>query len=204
MKCKVEWCDNVCNRSGKGYYRTHYDQMRKHGYILPNRTRCNRNDIVDCGTYYEIVLRNIRGKETARSQIDKEDLSEVCKHKWSLKDNGYVRTLVNGKTKYLHNIILERDGDRYITVDHINRDKLDNRRKNLRVVPHFINMHNRSVGNGVRRVRHNKTNPFRAATQVNGQYIWIGYFKTEQEANEAIQKVLTERIQAPRSEKSAI
>jgi len=48
---------------------------------------------------------------------------------------GYICGHYNGRTRYLHDIIMRRNEDKpgnNYSVDHINQDKLDNRRENLR------------------------------------------------------------------------
>lgn len=74
-----------------------------------------------------ILLRT--GRETKVSQ---EDLAFLSQWAWSLNNAGYARS----SKGYMHRIILERMGVNMqnLHTDHINRDKLDNRRSNLRAV----------------------------------------------------------------------
>lgn len=78
--------------------------------------------------------------------------------------------------------------------DHINGDKLDNRRANLRLVPIMLNHANRHVLNrnntsGHRGVvfaaRSSASRPWRAQIGVDRKGISIGYFATKDEAIEA-------------------
>jgi hypothetical protein len=69
----------------------------------------------------------------------------VRKHKWRLesKDRNRIGYVVcgNGKTRtFLHRLILDYDGD--LMVDHINRNTLDNRKINLRIVQQVVNQQN--------------------------------------------------------------
>lgn len=182
--CKVAWCDNKPNKSGKGYCRTHYDQMRKYGRILDKRTRANRNDIIVHETFAEVLLRNKDGVEVARAIIDLGGINIVKQYKWSLKDNGYVRTVINRKTIYLHRLLMKaKDGDE---IDHINLNKLDNRRQNLRFCTHAQNCWNRtSEKRGVQKLKRNLNKKYRANITVDGETIWLGYYLTEKEALEA-------------------
>ena len=76
--------------------------------------------------------------------IDEASLPIFQSRKWHINDNGYVvwRGVDNGtkKTVRLHReIIGAKDGE---IVDHINRNKLDNRLCNLRIVSRRENNHN--------------------------------------------------------------
>lgn len=72
---------------------------------------------------------------TKISLCDK-DFVESFKGTWYLwKHGGYIRIWYEGRHRYLHDFIMRRiedkPGDNY-SVDHINQDKLDNIRENLR------------------------------------------------------------------------
>lgn len=75
--------------------------------------------------------------------VDDRDFKSLSGYRWCLT-NGYVsRSLNRGderKTLYLHREILKPPGG--LEVDHVNRNKLDNRRENLRVVTHQQNQQN--------------------------------------------------------------
>lgn len=62
--------------------------------------------------------------------IDKEDFEKVSKYKWRLNNSGYASRNSNNKTLYLHRILINASTE--MQVDHINRNKLDNRKSNLR------------------------------------------------------------------------
>lgn len=76
--------------------------------------------------------------------IDDEDIDIFDKYNWHISDSGYIiwRGLINGKkrTIRLHRLIMHADDDQI--VDHINRNKLDNRKSNLRFVTCSENLRN--------------------------------------------------------------
>lgn len=76
-------------------------------------------------------------------KVDKE-LSNLLE-KWSFCDNGsgYPVACINGEKTYLHNLIIGKKAG-YV-VDHINRNKLDNRKSNLRFITQRQNCLNRSM-----------------------------------------------------------
>lgn len=72
--------------------------------------------------------------------IDTEDLDKVKKHYWSYdKIKRYISSYT-AKNKFLHSYIMNSKN-----VDHINRNPLDNRKQNLRLVTHQQNCWNRGV-----------------------------------------------------------
>ena len=108
------------------------------------RTIFTPNEFVDCGDYYEIIL--YRGNkilvETARTKIDKDDYAKTRQYKWNMNDQGYA---VNRKHRLrLHNLVLNKTNHKLDT-DHINGDRLDNRKKNLRICTHSQNLMNQRV-----------------------------------------------------------
>jgi hypothetical protein len=95
----------------------------------------------------------------------------------------------NGKEKtiYLHRFITNAPPG--YSVDHINRNPLDNRDENLRIVTHAENLQNQKVRvdnrTGYRGVTYMKEfNKYRARIRVNGEYIYLGYYDTAEEAAE--------------------
>lgn len=87
------------------------------------------------------IMSVFKNGENYYSIIDYDDEEKVKKYSWHIA-SGYIGTafIHDGKRKelYLHNLIMNRltfEGKGQIeTVDHINRNHLDNRKKNLRIV----------------------------------------------------------------------
>lgn len=127
--------------------------------------------------------------------IDAADADRVLPFKWRRDAKGYAQhTLylctVNGKkvraNVFLHRLIMCLP---LLQVDHINRNKLDNRRCNLRLATHAQNCANAtsrqglSPFKGVRyrsdRVRHKR---WQAVIRTNGRGLSLGNFHTQVEA----------------------
>ena len=75
-------------------------------------------------------------------------------------------------------------------IDHINRDRLDNRKNNLRIATHQQNTINRSVqSNNISNIPgvswRKDRNKWRAYIAVNKKQISLGMFKTKEEAIKA-------------------
>ncbi|MCL2925329.1 MAG: hypothetical protein MGF17_12115 [Trichodesmium sp. MAG_R04] len=76
--------------------------------------------------------------------VDEQDYQELSQHKWYLIDGFAARTIKkNDKrtTIYMHRVIM--DAPMGISVYHINHNKLDNQRENLRLVKGSARMHRR-------------------------------------------------------------
>ncbi len=92
--------------------------------------------------YLEIPLGGINGAGKF-AKISAEDYELVARHSWYYRD-GYALSKIRGKEMRMHRFILnETDPDRL--VDHKNRNRLDNRRVNLRVYTPKQNANNRET-----------------------------------------------------------
>lgn len=116
--------------------------------------------------------------------VDQEDLKLLDNYKWYLA-HGYVsRQLnINGKQyqQRLHREILGIEPYEKVQVDHINGNKLDNRRKNLRVCKRIENIRNRGVFKnnkiGLKGVSFKKSNKkFVSQIQYDGKVYHLGMF----------------------------
>lgn len=96
----------------------------------------------------------------------------------SVKRNGKWRV------EYLHHFVL-RQG-KGVDVDHIDGDRLNNVRANLRTVHHHMNMHNTHKARaGTTGIHPHPNGSYRVRLMVEGVYHHIGYFKTLETAQAA-------------------
>jgi hypothetical protein len=111
-------------------------------------------------------------------QVDECDLELVLSFDWNLDDLGYIRE-ARPSGKRLHQLIMGKAPDG-LTVDHINRDRLDNRRSNLRWASWTGQMINRGVrkdsGSGVTGVRALPAGRWEAYINVGKRKIHLGAF----------------------------
>ncbi|MCL2932628.1 MAG: hypothetical protein MGG11_10310 [Trichodesmium sp. MAG_R03] len=76
--------------------------------------------------------------------VDEQDYQELSQYKWYLIDGFAARTIKKDDkrtTIYMHRVIM--DAPMGISVYHINHNKLDNQRENLRLVKGSARMHRR-------------------------------------------------------------
>lgn len=127
---------------------------------------------------------------------DDEDFPIISAYSWSYHSRGYVigrrkgPGARNANNEYLHRLIARPPGK--LIVDHVNGNRLDNRRANLRCVPYSMN--NLNQGN---RLRSDNTHGFRGVSKHGPSGLWqarltvsgkrhnLGYFKTPEEAHAA-------------------
>lgn len=121
-------------------------------------------------------------------KYDEADAKFVESHTWCLTA-GYPATGLNGKTQYLHRLLLNASPGSII--DHINGDKLDARRSNLRFVTHAENLQNQKLRTdsktGIRGVCFESwTQRYLAQIVVNGRRVKKARFDTLEEAESAV------------------
>ena len=136
---------------------------------------------------------DLGGRAGGQTIIDTADCAKVADFSWSVNGVGYVAAQIRGsrpkKWVYLHRLIL--DAPVGTMVDHINNDRLDNRRANLRLVTNSQNMQNRRGADrdnscGVRGVTwHKLTQRYRAQLNIQGKGIHLGLFDRLEDAAKA-------------------
>lgn len=124
-------------------------------------------------------------EKVAEVLIDKEDISRINKYNWRLNEKGYVISDIKNHKVRLHNLILNRNtSNPKIVCDHINRNKLDNRKSNLRIVSQRENNKNRQMPKGKYYIKRN--NKWQAYYVKNRKMYSLGYYDTEEEAKNVI------------------
>jgi len=129
---------------GKGMCQKHYQQVKRKGKVL-KYGRYDMNQIVQNEDFSTIFCRNTAGQITALCIVDNLSVEQLSKYKWCLdSSNGYVITREAGKKLYLHSLLTKKFN--WKMTDHKNRDKLDNRLKNLRETDISRNACNAPIG----------------------------------------------------------
>ena len=121
--------------------------------------------------------------------FDLEDYGLIKDYFWNINNMGYVYCLVwkgnKCKNLFLHKLVMNCPNNKQ--VDHINRDKLNNRKSNLRICMAKENYRNRGANSrntsGVIGVCFDKkSNKWKSQIWVDGKSIYLGTYEDKNEA----------------------
>lgn len=123
------------------------------------------------------------------SLVDGEDFLYLSGYNWGVSGRGYVRCTNNISDRCMHRIVAKKMGLNLSNeIDHIDGDKLNNQRENLRSATRKQNMANSVLNilntSGYKGVTKRK-NKWEANIQINDQTIYLGLFDTPEEAHQA-------------------
>lgn len=133
-----------------------------------------------------------------KTQVDDDLFEYLSQWKWKVVSGSYVGRVIHvgggrgpHKVIMLHRVVNETP-DKLLT-DHINRDKFDNRRANLRSATHTQNMANRKTNktnkSGYKGVYYDKhmtrIKRWKATIHHEGKVTTIGHYHTPEEAARA-------------------
>jgi len=172
----------IClEHQGKGIQDINFNNLKQgHGCRYCSRYESCDNNYID---KIECCILNIKSiNYDVDVIIDKEDKTNISKYKWTLNNkSGYIQSnILEGKHMYLHRLIMGHS--KTIAIDHINRNKLDNRKSNLRVCSNTENSQNRGMTKNntsgfVGVSWHKRTKRWRSIITVDKKVIELGRFK---------------------------
>ena len=147
--------------------------IRESNYATPPK-RSGPLPAIKRDGYYDVPLTG-RDKETgqfgkilAYAKVDAEDVDRVSKFRWTLSK--YALSRPGGKSAkslFMHRFVLDLKPSDPM-VDHVNRDKLDNRKQNLRCVTSSNNLLNIGI-----KTCKSATSGYRNVYPVTGRWRWI-------------------------------
>ncbi len=140
-------------------------------------------------------LKLTRGKYAL---VDDEDFKSLSNFKWYASRRGYAisNPYMDGMSKviYMHRLVIKTPKNFH--TDHINHNKLDNRRSNLRIANKFQNNSNKKYRNGKSYKgihKDNKTGKWLSQICHKGKRIFLGGYIKKKDAmisyNEAAKKI---------------
>lgn len=143
-------------------------------------------------------MKQIKFPKNRYALVDDRDYLKILKYKWHIDGRGYVMrnrlTKDDGSPIQLHRLILNPSQDKQ--VDHINGDRLDNRRDNLRVCSKSQNMCNRGPQknntSGFKGIYYDKfAEKWRAKANFNGKVYSIARSKSKDKVIRAYNRLIS-------------
>lgn len=139
-------------------------------------------ELINCD-YLQIELLGSHG-ENKNMLVSKSTYLKILDYKWYLNSNGYPATYNFGRALSLHKFLYP-NLEKGLVVDHINRDKLDNRLENLRIITQKENSYNRNKNSNSKNTYKGikkSGNTFTATVNKDGQKYEINNIPDEKEA----------------------
>jgi len=140
-------------------------------------------------------MKRIKLSSGKYTLVDNDDFDWLSKWKWSFDGNCASRNEYStGKAKkiYMHRLIM--DFPENMEIDHKNRNRLDNRRSNLRICNRSQNCTNRLATtkgiSGYRGVTKRPNGKWQARIEINNRKISLGCFVDVKEAALAYNKLV--------------
>lgn len=158
--------------------------ITRHQLQMGKRTSCgNCTEIIRHDDYCEYVCEN--GESFI---FDTEDIPFVQGKRWHMNGNGYAITSENYGSEVLSRLLLQSGKD--VFVDHINGNRADNRRQNLRIASISENNHNMILPShntsGFKGVSYYAPRgKYRAYIKISGKRKHLGYFDNKEDAARA-------------------
>lgn len=118
--------------------------------------------------------------------FDLEDYDYISRYSWCSQNGRYVKTRLKPSNVFttLHKFLMNTPPG--MTIDHINGNGFDNRRKNLRLATKCQNQANRKAESGYKGVCFAKRlNKWRAAIRSENKVYHLGVFENEIDAAKA-------------------
>lgn len=133
-----------------------------------------------------LPVKRRNGTIIAWTHIDPDMYDFLSLVTWRLSTQGYVYYSEGGRYFFMHHFVLDVKPEGNRRTDHRNRNKLDNRRCNLRITTAAVNAANTPVQSrsrsGVKNVYATKYGTFEAYITTKGKRISFGTFPTVEEA----------------------
>lgn len=161
--------------------------LKKRRYEFFCKGQLKHPMIIDIiGNYAKVT--NINTNPESIFLMDVEDLHLITNRHCCISLTGYAQIKDNGQMRQLHRLIMDPPSD--MEIDHINGDRTDNRKSNLRICGKSENIKNvkkrkdnTSGWKGVRWLKNRRK--WLACLQVDGKYKHLGHFNTPEEAAKA-------------------
>lgn len=170
-----------CKSDSRGEFIAKWNEIKRGNTkgTVRGELHIRRNEYDVCDNTVKVHLKS--GKYFV---CDIQDISLVKNFTWYLNQNGYARS---SDGLYFHRLVTSAP-ENYI-VDHINGNKLDNRKSNLRICTSMDNSHNMKIfktnTSGHTGVCKTKSGKYEASIVANYKHIYLGVYDDFDNACEA-------------------
>lgn len=132
-----------------------------------------------------------RGLEAVVDAADYEALAAI---KWHARPDGYAGGRIERRGVLMHRVVLS--APRGSSVDHIDGDRLNNRRSNLRITDASGNARNRKARDTASAFKGVRRSNVKWAAQIRdgSRTLWLGTFENEEEAARAYDAAASQRF----------
>lgn len=151
-----------------------------------------------------VIGYTANGKEFYFDAVDYETISNYC---WHINGDGYVCAVQRGTGKNIkmHQLVMhmiDKTDRKNAVIDHINRNKVDNRKENLRICTNSFNQMNKGLRKDTSSGHigvsfHKRMNKWVSYLYYNNQRVHYGQYDTKEEAiktrKQAEELILQER-----------
>jgi hypothetical protein len=140
-------------------------------------------------------MKEIKLTKNQKALVDDEDYTILKNYNWyanyTRSGNVYAKGYYNRKPRSMHSVILEINNiqsfNNKITIDHKNRNSLDNQKSNLRYTTYTENNVNRAPSNNIHKTSKYKgvskcSSKYRATVRCEGKIARLGIYLTEEDA----------------------
>jgi hypothetical protein len=122
-------------------------------------------------------MKIIYGTKGEEISVSDEDYPLLSRHKWNVNAHGYARCSIGNVDTFMHKLVHPVKAG--FVIDHINRNKLDNRIENLRSIHRSENDYNQGLPKhnttGYLGVMYRKSrDSYYAQISINNEYFHIG------------------------------
>lgn len=186
-KCAAPDCQNTATGwfKNRPYCNKHWLRLYLNGDLKLHGKRKKTKYIKHDGYAEGITSSGVHFK------FDLDDWDRVTRHSWSVLKSGYLVCTYQQHQIRLQRLIVDAP-DNGMVVDHINGNRLDNRKDNLRIASPKNNSRNLGIAKnnntGVTGVSSTPNGKYRARIMVNRKEIRLGTFDTLEEAAQARRK----------------
>lgn len=192
-RCKVDDCKYKSRTFRRGLCASHYANFLETSRVVKNSDRLKPRPAIIEGNIAKIPL-GVNAKH-GYAIVDKEFAYLADHYKWCIDNYGYALTQTKSGRFKLHHMVVGKPTKGLVT-DHVNRNKLDNRKSNLRQVSYSINNINRDISSdnksGHKNVHYSKRDS-KWYVQISRNYkvFNVGQFNTIENAVNARDKFLS-------------